>query len=109
MTKWIKWLGWPIGIGILLALGLHEGIGDVSRMIERAGFALLWLVPFHALPLLLDAYAWHQLLDRRATLPFLWWIATVREAVNRLLRSSASAASWSASGSRAGRWPTRAA
>ncbi|PRF98277.1 hypothetical protein C6Q14_26975 [Burkholderia ambifaria] len=85
MTRWIKWLGWPIGIGILLALGLHEGIGDVSRMLERAGFTLLWLVPFHALPLLLDAYAWHQLLDRRASLPFLWWIATVREAVNRLL------------------------
>lgn len=85
MTKWIKWLGWPIGIGILLALGLHEGIGDVSQMLERAGYALLWLVPFHALPLLLDAYAWHQLLDRRASLSFLWWIATVREAVNRLL------------------------
>lgn len=85
MTKWIKWLGWPIGIGILLALGLHEGVGDVSQMLARAGYALLWLVPFHALPLLLDAYAWHLLLDRRSSLPFLWWIATVREAVNRLL------------------------
>ncbi|CAB3969918.1 hypothetical protein CFB40_06015 [Burkholderia sp. AU31652] len=85
MTKWIKWLGWPLGIGILLALGLHEGIGDVSQMLARAGYALLWLVPFHALPLLLDAYAWHLLLDKRSSLPFLWWIATVREAVNRLL------------------------
>ncbi|MBU9438121.1 flippase-like domain-containing protein [Burkholderia multivorans] len=85
MSKWFKWLGWPIGIGILLALGLHEGIGDVSQMLARAGYALLWLVPFHALPLLLDAYAWHVLLDRRGSLPFLWWIATVREAVNRLL------------------------
>ncbi|ONX16319.1 hypothetical protein A8F03_19110, partial [Burkholderia cenocepacia] len=85
MSKWIKWLGWPIGIGILLALGLHEGVGDVSQMLARAGYALLWLVPFHALPLLLDAYAWHLLLDRRSSLPFLWWIATVREAVNRLL------------------------
>ncbi|MDS0793602.1 lysylphosphatidylglycerol synthase domain-containing protein [Burkholderia pseudomultivorans] len=85
MMKWIKWLGWPIGIGILVALGLRDGVGDVVQMLARAGYALLWLVPFHALPLLLDAYAWHRLLDRRASLPFLWWIATVREAVNRLL------------------------
>jgi putative membrane protein len=85
VSKWIKWLGWPIGIAILLALVLHDGVGDVTHMIGRAGFALLWLVPFHALPLLLDAYAWHLLLDKRSSLPFLWWIATVREAVNRLL------------------------
>lgn len=45
MSKLIKWLGWPIGIGILLALGLHEGVGDVSQMLARAGYALLWLVP----------------------------------------------------------------
>lgn len=53
--------------------------------IGQAGFALLWLVPFHGLPLLLDAHAWRLLLDKRVSLPFLWWIATVREAVNRLL------------------------
>lgn len=85
MTRWIKWLGWPIGIAILLALVVHEGAGDAVRVIGQAGFALLWLVPFHGLPLLLDAHAWRLLLDKRASLPFLWWIATVREAVNRLL------------------------
>lgn len=85
MTRWIKWLGWPIGIAILLALVMHEGAGDAVRVIGQAGFALLWLVPFHGLPLLLDAHAWRLLLDKRVSLPFLWWIATVREAVNRLL------------------------
>ncbi|OMZ06524.1 hypothetical protein AQ857_13995 [Burkholderia pseudomallei] len=85
MTRWIKWLGWPIGIAILLALVVHEGAGDAVRVIGQAGFALLWLVPFHGLPLLLDAHAWRLLLDKRASLPFLWWVATVREAVNRLL------------------------
>ncbi|WP_179404757.1 lysylphosphatidylglycerol synthase domain-containing protein [Burkholderia guangdongensis] len=85
MSKWIKWLGWPIGIAILIVLGLRDGVGDVVHMLGRAGCALLWLVPFHALPLLLDAHAWRLLLARRASLPFLWWIATVREAVNRLL------------------------
>lgn len=85
MTKWFKWLGWPLGIAILLALVLHEGVGDVGHLLDRAGFALLWLIPFHGLPLLLDAYAWRLLLGGRAPLAFLWWIATVREAVNRLL------------------------
>ncbi|PTB18511.1 hypothetical protein C9I57_23290 [Trinickia symbiotica] len=87
MTKWLKWAGWPIGVAILLALVVHEGVGDVVHVIGQAGFALLWLVPFHALPLLLDAVAWYVLLGRRAPLAFLWWIASVREAVSRLLPS----------------------
>jgi putative membrane protein len=85
MTKWLKWAGWPVGIAVLLALVVHDGAGDIVRVIGQAGFALLWLVPFHALPLLLDARAWHILLHKRAPLTFLWWVATVREAVNRLL------------------------
>jgi putative membrane protein len=85
MVRWLKWAGWPAGIAILLALVVHEGAGDIVRLIGQAGFALLWLVPFHALPLLLDARAWHLLLAKRASLAFLWWVATVREAVNRLL------------------------
>lgn len=85
MTKWLKWAGWPIGISILIALVVRNGAGDVLHVIGQAGFALLWLVPFHALPLLLDAYAWRILLGARAPLAFLWWVATVREAVSRLL------------------------
>ncbi|KAF1024756.1 MAG: hypothetical protein GAK40_01497 [Burkholderia plantarii] len=73
---WLSWLGWPVGIAVLLALVLHDGVGEVPRLLGRGGFALLWLVPFHALPLLLE---------RRVSLGFLWWIATVREAVSRLL------------------------
>ncbi|HLX00602.1 MAG TPA: lysylphosphatidylglycerol synthase domain-containing protein [Trinickia sp.] len=88
MMAWVKRAGWPVGIAILIALVLREGVGDVMHVIGQAGFVLLWLVPFHALPLLLDAYAWHLLLARRASLPFLWWVATVREAVSRLLPSA---------------------
>jgi putative membrane protein len=83
--KWLKWLGLPVGIAILIGLAVHDGARDVLRVIGTAGPVLLWLVPFHALPLLLDAHAWRLLLDKRAPLGFLWWIATVREAVNRLL------------------------
>ncbi|MDE2288604.1 MAG: flippase-like domain-containing protein [Burkholderiales bacterium] len=88
MKKWLRWAGWPVGIAILLVVVLHEGLGDIVGVIEKAGFRQLWLVPFHALPLLLDALAWYLLLDRRASLLFLWWIAAVREAVSRLLPSA---------------------
>jgi putative membrane protein len=83
--KWLKWAGLPVGIAILVALVAHEGAHDAMRVIGTAGFALLWLIPFHALPLLFDAHAWRLLLDRRISLGFLWWAATVREAVSRLL------------------------
>ncbi|MFL9894033.1 lysylphosphatidylglycerol synthase domain-containing protein [Paraburkholderia sp. RL17-381-BIF-C] len=83
--KWLRWIGLPLGIAILIALVLHEGAGDVMHVITKAGLGLLWLLPLHALPLLLDAYAWYLLLGKRASLPFLWWVATVREAVSRLL------------------------
>lgn len=79
-----------IGLLILTALILHQGLGDIAHLLSQAGWALLWLVPFHALPLLLDAQGWRVLLAPRdphdhAPLPFLFWVATVREAVNRLL------------------------
>jgi putative membrane protein len=83
--KWLKWAGLPIGIAILVMLIVHDGAQDVMHVIGSAGFALLWLVPFHALPLAFDAHAWRLLLDKRLPLRFLWWVATVREAVSRLL------------------------
>jgi putative membrane protein len=75
---------------VLTVMVLHQGFGDVMHVLGQAGWALLWLVPFHALPLLLDAQGWRVLLaprdpEQRAALPFLLWVATVREAVNRLL------------------------
>jgi len=83
--KWLQWLGLPVGIAILIALVVHDGAHDVVRVIGMAGPALLWLVPFHLLPLLLDAQGWRLLLAKRLPLGFLLWIAAVREAINRLL------------------------
>ncbi|MDF3834110.1 lysylphosphatidylglycerol synthase domain-containing protein, partial [Cupriavidus basilensis] len=80
-----------LGMLALTALVIHEGVGDVARIVTQAGWPLLLLVPFHALPLLLDAQGWRVLLKasadpgQKAGLGFLWWVATVREAVNRLL------------------------
>lgn len=79
-----------LGIAILTFLVIHQGLGAIMHVLAQAGFGLLWLVPFHALPLLLDAQGWRVLLvprdpEGQARLPFLLWVATVREAVNRLL------------------------
>ena len=83
--RWLAWARWPAAIGLLTIFAVHEGFADVLRGFPQAGVTMLWLVPFHALPLLLDAGGWRVLLGRLAPLRVLWWIATVRESVSRLL------------------------
>jgi putative membrane protein len=79
-------------VGLLLMVGLivHEGAGTILALLSQAGWVLLWLVPLHALPQLLDVMGWHTLLwyadrARRAGVVTLFGFAAVREAVNRLL------------------------
>lgn len=90
MTRWWPALFGLLGLALLIGLVVHGGSAEVLALLATAGWGLLWLVPFHALPIALDAEGWRVLLrhrDRRGTanLPFLWWIASVREAVGRLL------------------------
>jgi putative membrane protein len=74
------------GLALLVALILRQG-SAILLPLERAGRVLLWLVPLHALPLFLDVLGWRVLLARWRESRFgtLFWIATVREAINRLL------------------------
>lgn len=89
----MKRLAYLTGLaGLLLLIGLvtHAGLPDIVEAFVRAGWPLLLLVPAHLIPLALDAQGWRILLrpidpGRRATLPFLLWIAAVREAIGRLL------------------------
>jgi len=79
-----------IGLAGAIALVVHQGWGEIIAAIDRAGWPLLWLLPFHAVPLFIDVIGWRVLLaprdpHKRATLPFLFWVAAVREASNRLL------------------------
>jgi putative membrane protein len=88
--KQFSYLAAIIGLAVAIALVLHQGWDTISTAIGRAGWPLLWLIPFHALPVLLDATGWRVLLaprdpEHRARLPLLFWIATIREANNRLL------------------------
>jgi putative membrane protein len=79
-----------LGLALITALVAHSGYHELTTALAAAGWGLLWLVPFRLVPLSLDAYAWRHLLrasdlSGRARWPYLLWVATVREAVNRLL------------------------
>jgi putative membrane protein len=74
------------GLALLIALLVHEG-GGILIPLARAGRVLLWLVPLHGLPLLLDSLGWRVLIARwrESRVGTLFWIAAVREGVDRLL------------------------
>ncbi|MBU6416303.1 MAG: flippase-like domain-containing protein [Xanthomonadaceae bacterium] len=79
-----------LGLGLAVWLVFHEGVRDILAVLEVSGWSILWLIPLHFAPVAVDARGWQALLrpfdpGRRATFPFLSWIAAVREAVDRLL------------------------
>ncbi len=92
-----------LGLITVAFLIFHEGPGAMLALLASAGLRLLWLVPLHTLPLVLDANGWRTLLGRArlsggvrmssdasasassVPLSILFGIATVRESVNRLL------------------------
>jgi putative membrane protein len=74
------------GLALLIWLIMREG-SAILIPLARAGRVLLWLVPLHALPLLLDSLGWRVLIARwrESRVANLFWIASIREAINRLL------------------------
>lgn len=72
------------GLALLIGLIVHQGSAILTPLLG-AGWVLLWLVPLHILPILLDSRGWQALLEERVPVSVLFWIASVREAVNRLL------------------------
>jgi putative membrane protein len=75
------------GLALAIALLVYSGVPAVLRLLALAGWALCWVVPAHLVPVALDAVGWGALLrgERRATLPWLVWVAAVRDAINALL------------------------
>jgi putative membrane protein len=60
------------------------------QALESAGWPLLWLIPYRAPYFLLFAVGWFYLLrpydpEGRAGLGYLFWVTSVREAIDRLL------------------------
>jgi putative membrane protein len=74
-----------IGLTVVVLMLAHEGLRSVGEIFARGGWIMLLLLPIHALPLLPDALGWRTLIDARTPTPVLFWIASVRHAVARLL------------------------
>jgi putative membrane protein len=74
-----------LGLGVMILLIAREGAQAILSLLSRAGWVLFLLVPLHALPLLLDVLGWRALIAGRSRLTALFFIACIREAVNRLL------------------------
>jgi putative membrane protein len=74
-----------LGLGVMIVLITREGVQAILSLLSRAGWVLLLLVPLRALPLLLDVLGWRVLIPGRSRLSVLFFIACIREAVNRLL------------------------
>lgn len=74
-----------IGLTALVATVVYEGLPGIGAVLARGGWIMLLLVPIHALPLLPDAAGWRVLISGRTRLRVLFWIASVRHAVGRLL------------------------
>jgi putative membrane protein len=74
-----------IGISATVGVVAQEGLRSVGEVLARGGWIILFLVPIHALPLLPDALGWRALISARTPPLVLFWIASVRHAVGRLL------------------------
>lgn len=79
--------GAVLGIGVLIGIVVYRGVDLVTGALLTAGWGLLWIAAFHAVPLLFSALGW------QAALSGSWrgssWLFIrarfVREAINNLL------------------------
>jgi putative membrane protein len=88
--KIAAYAGGLLGLALLTALFVHEGYATMLQALGLAGWALLWLVPYRMVYFLAYAIGWRMLLrladpQGRASLPYLFWVSTVREGIDRLL------------------------
>src|ERR1700722_4239837 len=83
----VIWLAGGAGLLVAIALLVRSGLADILRVIDIAGWRLLWLVPLHLVPLSCYGCAWRSLLDdeNAPSRVYLTWAAVVREAVGVLL------------------------
>ncbi len=76
-----------LGLVVASALVIYQGAGPVIATFASAGWGLLWVALYHAVPMLANARAWQVLLPGRAqpSFGFFTWMVWVREAVNSML------------------------
>jgi putative membrane protein len=79
-----------LGLALLITLFVRADYAAMLQVAALAGWNLLWLVPYRGVYFLLYAVGWLRLLrpydpDRRAGIGYVFWVTTVREAIDRLL------------------------
>jgi putative membrane protein len=84
------YIGGLLGLALLVALFVREDFAGVLHSLAAGGLNLLWLVPYRCLYFLAYALGWLALLRpvdpaHRATLGYVFWVTSVRDAVDRLL------------------------
>ncbi len=84
------YIGGALGIALLITLVVREDFSAMLQTLALGGWTLLWLVPYRGLYFMLYAIGWFGLLrpydpKKHAGLGYVFWVTTVREAVDRLL------------------------
>jgi len=89
-VKIAAYIGSVLGLALLITLVVRADFTAMLQTLGMGGWALLWLVPYRGLYFLLYAIGWYGLLrpydpERHAGFGYVFWVTTVREAVDRLL------------------------
>ncbi len=83
-------MGAIVGVGLLVLLAVRVDLAAMVHVLTLAGWPLLWLLPYRAFYFVPYALGWAILLRdtegaSKAGLGYLFWVTTVREAIDRLL------------------------
>jgi putative membrane protein len=89
-VKYAAYIGGLLGLALLVALVIRADFSAILHTLGTGGWQLLWLIPYRALFFFFYAVGWLVLLrpydqKHRAGLGYLFWVTSVREAVDRLL------------------------
>jgi putative membrane protein len=84
------YVGALLGVALLVALAVRVDLASMVHVLTLAGWPLLWLLPYRTLYFLPYALGWAILLrsiksGSHVGLGYLFWAATVREGIDRLL------------------------
>lgn len=84
------YIGALLGVALLTTLAVRVDVAAMFHTLLWAGWPLLWLIPYRSLFFLLYALGWASLLrpcdpTGKAGLGYLFWVSSVRDAIDRLL------------------------
>jgi putative membrane protein len=88
--RYAAYIGGLLGLALLVTVVIRADLPAMLHTLNTGGWRLLWLIPYRTLFFFLYAAGWLILLRpydpaHRAGLGYLFWVTTVRDAVDRLL------------------------